>query len=157
MHQIPDNCVALMVTSPPYNCGKDYDLELDLDVFMAMLELLITETFRVLEPGGRVAINVANLGRKPYIPLNHHRWANSTGNGAGCGFLASWGLLHTSPSRPDRYGRNRSHPRLGRGWLRKPRGAMAAATAAPPLGKAARQLSDAARDELDLPLPFGDD
>ena len=72
MDQIPDNCVALMVTSPPYNCGKDYDQDLDLDEFMAMLESVITDTFRVLEPGGRVAINVANLGRKPYIPLNHH-------------------------------------------------------------------------------------
>ena len=60
---------GLMVTSPPCNCGKDYDQDLDLDEFMAMLELLITETFRVLEPGGRVAINVANLGRKLYIPL----------------------------------------------------------------------------------------
>lgn len=39
---------------------------------MAMLERVATETFRVLQPGGRVAINVANLGRKPYIPLNHY-------------------------------------------------------------------------------------
>ena len=72
MHQIPDSCVALKVTSPPYNCGKDYDQDLDLDEFMAMLESVITETFRVLELGGRVAINVADLGRKPYIPLHHH-------------------------------------------------------------------------------------
>ena len=72
MHHIPDNCVALMVTSPPYNCGKDYDEDLDLDEFMAMLEAVLTETYRVLQPGGRLAINVANLGRKPYIPLNHY-------------------------------------------------------------------------------------
>lgn len=72
MHQIPDNCVALMVTSPPYNVGKDYDLDLDLDEYLGLLHRVFTETYRVLEPGGRIAVNVANLGRKPYIPLNHH-------------------------------------------------------------------------------------
>jgi DNA modification methylase len=70
MHQIPDNCVALMVTSPPYNVGKDYDDDLDIDEYLQLLRNVFAETFRVLEPGGRVAINVANLGRKPYIPLN---------------------------------------------------------------------------------------
>ncbi|MGI9585178.1 MAG: DNA-methyltransferase [Acidimicrobiia bacterium] len=72
MHQIPDNCVALMVTSPPYNVGKDYDDDLDLDEYLGLLFRVFTETYRVLEPGGRVAVNVANLGRKPYLPLNQH-------------------------------------------------------------------------------------
>lgn len=72
MDQIPDNCVALMVTSPPYNVGKDYDEDLDLDEYMNLLNEVFTETWRVIEPGGRVAINVANLGRKPYIPLNQY-------------------------------------------------------------------------------------
>ena len=31
MTEIPDDCVALMVTSPPYNVGKDYDDDLTLD------------------------------------------------------------------------------------------------------------------------------
>ncbi len=72
MDQIPDNCVALMVTSPPYNVGKDYDDDLDIDEYLGLLHAVFTETWRVIEPGGRVAINVANLGRKPYIPLNQH-------------------------------------------------------------------------------------
>jgi len=72
MHQIPDNCVALMVTSPPYNVGKDYDDDLDIDEYLELLRRVFSETFRVLEPGGRVAVNVANLGRKPYIPLNQY-------------------------------------------------------------------------------------
>jgi len=71
MDQLPDNCVALMVTSPPYNVGKDYDEDLGLDDYLGLLERVFTETYRVLEPGGRVAVNVANLGRKPYLPLNH--------------------------------------------------------------------------------------
>jgi len=71
MRQLPDNCVALMVTSPPYNVGKDYDEDLDLDEYVELLRLVFAETYRVVEPGGRVAVNVANLGRKPYLPLNH--------------------------------------------------------------------------------------
>ena len=72
MSQIPDNCVALMVTSPPYNVGKDYDADLSMSEYLELLKRVLTETYRVLEPGGRVAVNVANLGRKPYLPLNHH-------------------------------------------------------------------------------------
>jgi site-specific DNA-methyltransferase (adenine-specific) len=72
MTEIPDDCVALMVTSPPYNVGKDYDDDLSLAEYLDLLHRVLAETVRVLEPGGRVAINVANLGRKPYLPLNHH-------------------------------------------------------------------------------------
>ena len=72
MHQIPDNCVALMVTSPPYNVGKEYDEDLTIDDYLGLLRRVFTETYRVLEPGGRVAVNVANLGRKPYTPLNQY-------------------------------------------------------------------------------------
>jgi site-specific DNA-methyltransferase (adenine-specific) len=72
MREIPDGTVALMVTSPPYNVGKDYDDDLSLDEYLGLLERVFRETYRVLEAGGRVAVNVANLGRKPYLPLNHH-------------------------------------------------------------------------------------
>jgi len=72
MQELPDNSVALMVTSPPYNVGKDYDLDLTLDEYLGFLQRVLAETFRVLVPGGRVAFNVANLGRKPYVPLNAH-------------------------------------------------------------------------------------
>ncbi len=72
MEQLPDRCVALMVTSPPYNVGKEYDADLSLGEYLELLKVVLAETYRVLEPGGRVAVNVANLGRKPYLPLNHH-------------------------------------------------------------------------------------
>jgi site-specific DNA-methyltransferase (adenine-specific) len=72
MVEIPAGTVALMVTSPPYNVGKDYDEDLSLDEYLELLERVFRETYRVLEAGGRVAVNVANLGRKPYLPLNHY-------------------------------------------------------------------------------------
>ena len=72
MAEIPNGTVALMVTSPPYNVGKDYDEDLSLDEYLGLLERVFRETYRVLEAGGRVAVNVANLGRRPYLPLNHY-------------------------------------------------------------------------------------
>ncbi len=70
MTELPDCSVHLMVTSPPYNVGKDYDEDLSLDDYLAFLQRVWKETLRVLVPGGRMCINVANLGRKPYIPLH---------------------------------------------------------------------------------------
>jgi modification methylase len=69
MTEIPDNSVHLMITSPPYNASKDYDEDLTLDEYLAMLERVFSETYRVLVHGGRACVNVANLGRKPYLPL----------------------------------------------------------------------------------------
>jgi site-specific DNA-methyltransferase (adenine-specific) len=70
MTELPDCSVHLMVTSPPYNVGKDYDEDLSLEDYLAFLQRVWKETKRVLVPGGRMCINVANLGRKPYIPLH---------------------------------------------------------------------------------------
>jgi len=70
MSELPDNSVHLMVTSPPYNVGKDYDENLSLKEYRDLLKRVFKETYRVLVPGGRACINVANLGRKPYIPLH---------------------------------------------------------------------------------------
>jgi len=67
---LPDNCLHLMVTSPPYNAGKDYDDDLSLDEYLALIKDVMKEIYRVLVPGGRACINAANLGRKPYVPLN---------------------------------------------------------------------------------------
>lgn len=71
MNQLPDASVALMVTSPPYHVGKDYDSDASFEEYLDMLEAVFAETHRVLQPGGRAVVNVANLGRRPYIPLSH--------------------------------------------------------------------------------------
>jgi modification methylase len=70
MSELPDCSVHLMVTSPPYNVGKEYDEDLSLDDYLGFLQRVWQETLRVLVPGGRMCINIANLGRKPYIPLH---------------------------------------------------------------------------------------
>jgi site-specific DNA-methyltransferase (adenine-specific) len=70
MSELPDASVHLMVTSPPYNARKEYDKDLSLDEYRDLLRRVFRETYRVLVHGGRACINVANLGRKPYIPLH---------------------------------------------------------------------------------------
>ena len=70
MEEIPDSSVHLMVTSPPYNVGKEYDRDLTLPEYLGFLERVWAEVWRVLVPGGRCCVNVANLGRRPYIPLH---------------------------------------------------------------------------------------
>ena len=76
MHAVADDSVALVVTSPPYFAGKQYEEELDREgvpgsyiEYLALFRDVFAECKRVLEPGGRIAVNVANLGRKPYRSL----------------------------------------------------------------------------------------
>ncbi|MCJ7658522.1 MAG: site-specific DNA-methyltransferase [Anaerolineales bacterium] len=72
MKGIPDNSLHLMVTSPPYNVTKEYDEDLSFEEYLLLLRNVFSETYRVLVYGGRACINVANLGRKPYIPLSDY-------------------------------------------------------------------------------------
>ena len=70
LKSIPDSSVHLMVTSPPYNVGKDYDKDLYLEEYISMLDNVFAETHRLLVNGGRACINIANVARKPYIPYH---------------------------------------------------------------------------------------
>ena len=70
MEELSDNSIHLMVTSPPYNVGKEYDGNLSLKEYRLFLKRVCSEVKRVLVPGRRACINIANLGRKPYIPLH---------------------------------------------------------------------------------------
>lgn len=72
MDDVPDYSIHLMVTSPPYNVKKEYDKDLPLNEYKALLRSVFTETYKKLVTGGRACVNVANLGRKPYIPLHSY-------------------------------------------------------------------------------------
>jgi len=69
--ELPDRCLHLMVTSPPYNVTKEYDQDLSLSEYLSLLGNVFSETYRLLVDGGRACVNVANLGRRPYLPLSH--------------------------------------------------------------------------------------
>jgi DNA modification methylase len=75
--QVADRSVALLITSPPYFAGKEYETDLAAGhvpssyvEYLEMLHDVMATCLRKLEPGGRMAINVANLGRKPYRSLS---------------------------------------------------------------------------------------
>jgi DNA modification methylase len=72
MSELPDNSVHLMITSPPYNVQKEYDEDMSLMEYLSLLRTVGKETYRVLVTGGRACINIANVGRKPYIPLHSY-------------------------------------------------------------------------------------
>jgi DNA modification methylase len=111
MSELPDDSIALMVTSPPYHVGKDYDSDASFEEYLALLERVFEETYRVLQPGGRAVVNVANLGRRPYVPLSHEVtarmlrigyfmraeviWQKAKGAGGNC----AWGSWR-SPANP---------------------------------------------------------
>lgn len=81
MDAIPDSAVALAFTSPPYNAGKDFDDNLQLKEYLDFIAQVGQEVYRVLKPGGRYVVNVAGLGRKPYIPLHAYFYAIHTAVG----------------------------------------------------------------------------
>lgn len=111
MDFIPDSSVHLMVTSPPYNVGKEYDEDLDLAQYMGLLKDVFAETHRVLVNGGRACVNIANVGRKPYVP--YHKFIIDVmaeigflmrgeiiwNKGPGAGVSTAWGSW-CSPSNP---------------------------------------------------------
>lgn len=75
--QVADRSVALMVTSPPYFTGKEYETDMaaghvpsSYAEYLQMLHDVFAVCLTKLEPGGRMAVNVANLGRKPYRSLS---------------------------------------------------------------------------------------
>ena len=117
--QVADRSVALLVTSPPYFTGKEYETDVTAghvpSSYVEYLELLrdvFAISLRKLEPGGRMAINVANLGRKPYRSLSADMmsilqddlgmllrgeviWQKAKGAGGSC----AWGS-YRSPQNP---------------------------------------------------------
>lgn len=117
--QVANHSVALLVTSPPYFTGKAYETDVTAghvpSSYVEYLELLrdvFAVSLRKLEPGGRMAINVANLGRKPYRSLSADMmsilqddlgmllrgeiiWQKAKGAGGSC----AWGS-YRSPQNP---------------------------------------------------------
>lgn len=75
MDEVPDESVSLVITSPPYNVGKKYathDDDMDFVLYLALMRRIFRECYKKVRPGGRVAVNVANTGRRPYKPMSAH-------------------------------------------------------------------------------------
>ena len=108
MKDIPNNSLHLMITSPPYNVSKEYDNDLSLEEYLNLLKNCFAETYRVLVDGGRACVNIANIGRKPYIPLSDYvskimieigfnmRGEIIWNKSAGAGISTAWGSFQSA-------------------------------------------------------------
>lgn len=71
MQRIPDETFKLIVTSPPYNLGKDYESRSPLDLYVAAQQKVIAECVRLLRPDGSICWQVGNYVNKGEIaPLD---------------------------------------------------------------------------------------
>ena len=73
LKQLPDNCIDLVITSPPYNFGLGYDTSEDgvnWEQYFNKLFLILDECIRVVKFGGRIIINIQPLF-SDYIPSHH--------------------------------------------------------------------------------------
>ncbi|HOE70881.1 MAG TPA: site-specific DNA-methyltransferase [Brevefilum sp.] len=68
---IPNEFVQLIVTSPPYNLGKEYEEKTDIDNYLKQQEKIITQCVRVLKSTGSICWQVGNyVGNGEIIPLD---------------------------------------------------------------------------------------
>ncbi|HOJ12771.1 MAG TPA: site-specific DNA-methyltransferase [Clostridiales bacterium] len=70
---LPDNCIDLIFTSPPYNFGLDYENSDDSnhwERYFDKLFRIFKECIRVLKYSGRIIVNVQPLF-SDYIPSHH--------------------------------------------------------------------------------------
>ena len=105
---IPDTSLHLVVTSPPYNNRKEYDQDLTLNEYLKLIEDVFMQIYPKLVDGGRIVLNIANLGRKPYIPVTDYvskilkeigyiqRGEIIWSKGASAGVSCAWGSWKSS-------------------------------------------------------------
>ncbi len=77
MKALPDRCVDLIVTSPPYNIGKEYEHRRKLDDYLSWCRDWLSELHRIARPSASLWLNlgyceVAHLGRA--VPLPYLMW-----------------------------------------------------------------------------------
>ncbi len=84
LRQMPEGCVHLAITSPPYNVGLDYDGHNDrmsYDEYLAWLLPVWRDLHRVLVDGGRFALNIAPTSIKDFKPIHYDMAAQLRGLG----------------------------------------------------------------------------
>jgi len=73
LKKLPDNCIDLVITSPPYNFGFGYDTStdgIDWEKYFQKLFAIFDECIRVLKYGGRIIVNIQPLF-SDYVPSHH--------------------------------------------------------------------------------------
>lgn len=73
---LPDESVHLCLFSPPYNVGRGYEAGQTFPEWLVLMQLTAHAVRPKLVEGGRLCINVANVDRNPYRPLNERMWTS---------------------------------------------------------------------------------
>lgn len=58
---IPDASIKLIITSPPYNLGKDYESQISIDDYLDIQASTIAKLYRILHPEGSICWQVGNF------------------------------------------------------------------------------------------------
>ena len=84
LRDLPDNCIDIVFTSPPYNFGLSYDNASDdadhWEDYFKKLFVIFDQCIRVLKHGGRLVVNIQPLF-SDYIPAHHFISSHMTGHG----------------------------------------------------------------------------
>jgi len=71
LKQIPDESIQLVITSPPYNIGKEYEKRNKLDQYIELQKSVIQECVRCLKPNGSICWQVGNyVDNGSIVPLD---------------------------------------------------------------------------------------
>jgi adenine-specific DNA-methyltransferase len=71
LQAVPDDTVSLVITSPPYNIGKPYEKQLEIETYVEQQQMVARECFRVLKSDGHLCWQTGNLVQGTHIrPLD---------------------------------------------------------------------------------------
>ena len=71
LRDLPDDSITLIITSPPYNLGKEYETKTSIEEYLISQEEVIKELIRVLSPNGSICWEVGNYVNKGEVfPLD---------------------------------------------------------------------------------------
>jgi adenine-specific DNA-methyltransferase len=92
---MPDGSADLVVTSPPYNIGKEYERRLDLEVYLEQQERVISECVRVLSDTGSICWQVGNYVNKgSIVPLDAVLYPIFASHGLSMRNRIAWHFAH---------------------------------------------------------------
>ena len=58
---LPSNSIKLIITSPPYNIGKEYETKRSIDEYIENMQLMLSEFTRILSPNGSLCWQTGNF------------------------------------------------------------------------------------------------
>lgn len=95
LKQIASSSVQLVVTSPPYNIGKEYEVKREYSDYLSEMTPIISELVRILRPGGSICWQVGNgVRRGEVIPLDALYYPIFKSNGLSLRNRIVWSFGH---------------------------------------------------------------